>query len=152
MVYLLLLRSCPAASGLCARPPRNFRVPSRQVLLPGLNRDFRDTSKVDRNHCRDVRDRELVARDIAPVRKLGVEPREAVLGVVPLHFGVLRALPDTPFEELVPLAEAVGDRLQHRELHPPVPHIDQRAFLRTDAEQWWFGMQFLEVAADRDAL
>jgi len=65
-----------------------------------------------------------------------------------LDVGVLGHLTDAPFEKFVALSECVGDRLQYREFHPAVPHIDDRLVLRTCTKEWRIGLEFFEIAAD----
>src|SRR6202035_93754 len=78
-----------------------FRVPSREVLLVGLDRDFRDAPEVDRDHRGDVRDGVLVSRDIAMVGEFRVEPLYAVLGILPLDSRILGTLANPSLEKLM---------------------------------------------------
>src|SRR5713226_1340092 len=136
----------------CARTRGNLRVPAREVFLIGLDADFRHAAEVNRDHRRDIRDREAVSSDKLAVGQFTIKPFEAVLGVEPLDVGVFGHLADTSLEEFMALAERIGDWLQQIELHSPVPHIHLSALFRADAEQVRFGMKLLEVAADRYAL
>ena len=127
-------------------------MPSREILLIRLNCDFRDTTEIDSNHRGYIGNAELIAGNEAPVAEFDVEPFEAILGVLPLDLRIFGALADTSLEELVALAERISNLDKERQLHAPVPHIDECTFFRTNTKKGWVGFLLFEIAANSDAL
>ncbi len=109
-------------------------MPSREIRLFGLDRDFRNPAEIDCNERGDIRDRKLIARYKAVRAEFLIEPLEPIRGVEALDLGVLGQLADAPFKEVVALAKGVRDRLQNVEFHAPVPHLDHRALFSPGTE------------------
>ena len=118
----------------------------------GLDPDAGHGAEVDARHAGDVCDREAISRDELAIRKLPIEPLQALLGHGPTGLSVVGDLGNAPLEEVVGVAEGLRDRKQHLEFHAPLPHLHQRAVASVDTQERRLGLYLLEVATDGHAL
>src|SRR3984957_17037638 len=135
---------------LCARTTRYRLMPSRKVFLIFLDPDLRGAAEIDSDQRRDIRDRVARSRDELAIGQHRVEPFESFDRGVLANLAVFLHLRDASLEEIAGVAERSRRHSQYFELHPPIPHLDERLVLRIDAHQARLGLEVLEVAANRD--
>ena len=110
-------------------------MPAPQIAQAVRDRHFRHPHEVDRDQCRDVGDRVIRARDISPILQLAVEKLKKLhyprlVGLAPLRH--LRI--DQPAHGWMLMLEHASDGKQKMQFGPAIPHFDERALQRADAE------------------
>jgi hypothetical protein len=110
-------------------------MPALQIAQAVRDRHFRHPHEIDSDQCRDVGDRVIRPRDMGPILQLAVEKLKK------LHYPRL--------VRLAPIRHLRGDHSAHRrmqmleharhwkqemEFGPAIPHFNQRALQRANAE------------------
>src|SRR5262249_48335829 len=131
---------------------RDFLIPALEILLLRLNLDGGGAAEVDTDERSDIRDGEAVSRDELAVRQLTIEPFKPLGDCVLADLAVVGRLRDPALEKLAGVAEGPRSHRENLELHPPIPHLDNRLFLVILAHQVRLEMSSLEVAADGNRL
>src|SRR3984957_14145976 len=125
-------------------------MPPCEVLLIFLDPDLRGAPEIDSDQRSDIRNREARSRDELAIGQHRVEPFESFDRGVLADLAVFLDLRNASLEEIAGVAERSRRHPQYFELHPPIPHLDDRLVLRIDAHQARLGLEVLEVAANRD--
>src|SRR6266851_131014 len=136
-VAVLRLKSCrkQAPSGLFlrrhARPRRYLAMPAAKVGKRLRHSKLGRLHEVDRDHGRDVGDREARARDVGASFELAVEKPQKIL-----HARLVGFAPGGHLRHLhrrhrgMKVTEDLGDAGEQMEFDAPLPHLDQRLLAR----------------------
>src|SRR5260370_6705377 len=127
-------------------------MPAREVFLIFLDPDLGRAPEIDSDQGSDIRNRVARSRDEFAIGQHRVEPFESFDRRVLTNLAVFLDLRNASLEEIAGVAERSRRHPQYFELHPPIPHLDDRLVLRIYAHQARLGLEVFEVAANRDRL